>query len=228
MSCCGYVLTDERVGDLICENCGKLTKDLKEDKWDRTKIQHDFIETICSNNNIVKVIEEEAIFLFYKRNEKRDNNAFAAYCIYSACKIHHAARSLIEIAKMCFINVADIAHYNVDEIEILPSDLVERALDKLEITSFRQKIKIKQFSDIIFNELLRCSPPQSALAVAIFTLNKDRHISQNLIAKVCDTSLSCVRRLCRIYKNDICKLQLLIEERSTDKGLFYKELSKKI
>ena len=114
-------------------------KDLKEDKWTRTKFQHDFFETICSNNNIVKVIEEEAIFQFYKHNEKPDKFAFAAYCIYSACKIHHAARSLIEISKMCFVNVADITRYNSVEVDIIPSDLVEHALDKLEITSFKQK-----------------------------------------------------------------------------------------
>ena len=93
----------------------------------------------------------------------------------------------------------------------------------LEITSFRQKIRIKQLSGLIFNELLRCSPPQSALAVAIFTLVKDKHISQKEIAKVCDTSLLCLRRLCQIYKNDISKLQLLVEERSTNKVFYYKE-----
>ena len=223
MNCCGYVLIDERIGDLVCEKCGKLMKDLNEEKWTRTKFQHDFIETICSNNNIVKVIEEEAIFQFHKYNEKLNNFAFAAYCIYYACKIHHAARSLIEISKMCFVNVADIARYNSDEIDIIPSDLVERALDKLEITSFRQKSRIKQLSDLIFDELLRCSPPQSALAVAIFTIVKDKHITQNKIANVCDTSLSCLRRLCRIYKNDVNKLQLLVNEHSTNKVFYYKE-----
>ena len=64
---------------------------------------------------------------------------------------------------MCFVNVADIGRYNIDEIGIIPSDLLERVLDKLEITSFRLKVRIKQLSDIIFNDLLRCSPPNQRL-----------------------------------------------------------------
>ena len=43
--------------------------------------------------------------------------------------------------------------------------------DKLEITSFRQKSKIKQLSDLIFDELLRCSPPQSAPSQKTFRRN---------------------------------------------------------
>lgn len=220
MICCGYIITDERTGDSICEKCGKLEKDLRKHITFFTKLQHDFIETVCSNNHIAKVIEEEAIFQFYNSKEQAKSNAFAAYCIYLACTIHQAARSLIEIAKMCFVNVSDISYFKTDEIDIIPSDLTERALEKLEISSFKFKVRVKHFSDIIFNDLLRCSPPQSALAVAVVALNNDKTVTQNAIAKACDTSLSCLRRLCRIYKNDISNLLLIFDEQSTKK-VFY-------
>ncbi len=222
MNCCGYAITDQRTGDVVCSGCGRLEQNLRDTQnivcFTR---RHEFIETVCANNHIAKVIEEEAIFHFFKGTKNRENNTFAAYCIYLACKTHNAARSLVEVAKMCFVSVFQITQYNTNEIEISPSELAERAFEKLDITSFTEKKEIKQLADALFCSLLRCSPPQSALAVAISAIHKNA-LTKNCIAYACDTSPSCLRRLCRVYKHEIEEFKSLSFEQSSV-SLFYQE-----
>ena len=223
MICCGYIINDHRSGDLICEKCGKIQTNLDSDIALNLPLQrHDFIETVCANNHISKIIENEAISYYFKQRKKPDNNAYAAYCIYIACKTHDAARSLIEISKMCFVNINEIGHYNQGEINILPSDIAERALANLDIFDYTLIKSVKKLSDVIYHDLLRGSPPQSALAVAVFTLCDLKHLTQNRIAKACDTSSSCLRRLYRIYKQDIEKIKSIHLEQ-LNRPLFYNE-----
>lgn len=220
MECCGYMIHDDRVGDLICSNCGKLERNLVVTPKNYSLKSHDFIETVCSNNHIAKVIEEEAIFQYFKERKNKNDTSFAAYCIYAACKAHNAGRSLLEIAKMCYLDVGEITRPNYGEIDISPSEIAERALEKLDLSSFSFKNEVKELSDILFNDLLRCSPPQSALAVAITALCNAKEISHTQVARACDTSPSCLRRLCRIYKCEIENERSLFKKR-LKKALFY-------
>ncbi len=223
MQCCGYVIYNERQGDLICENCGRIERYLKVPSIPLVQnFKHDFIETVCSNNHISKIIEEEAIHQYYKSNPQNNKEAFAAYCIYFACNKHNVPRSLIEIARICFININDITKFNTVDINILPSDLAERVFNKLDITSYSLKRDIKKLSDILFNDLLRCSPPQSALAVAILTACNKERLDLKIIAQACDTSASCLRRLSKIYKNETLNLWSHHIEQS-NQTVFYSE-----
>ena len=212
-NCICYFVIDERRGDEICLRCGLIRPFYKTVfNFTSEPVSNDFIKTICGNNNIVKCIENEALLKFSKKNDT--TNSFAAYCIYYACKKHTAARTLSEIAEMCFISQSEILkHENSFQSPIKPSDLTARACYRLGIDSFLFQDETSKLADELFNNLLINSPPQSVLAVAIFVLcsvchkkGKIRKRKQNEIARACHISASCIRRLFRVYKEEILTL----------------------
>lgn len=205
MKCCGeFMLYDNHTGDNVCKNCGKAEAFLPPPIFFQEKNRkNEFISNICANNHLPLSLENSAIYLFEKgspRNKKK--NSFAAYCIYRACKQEKVGRSLVEISRMCFIPTVDISAFLLDEEELKPEYLIERICEKLGVRDYSRKKEISDFSAILYANCFRCSPPQSSIAVAL-AFQKDLHLNQLDIAKACDISLSCLRRLCRTYKREI-------------------------
>lgn len=212
---CMYII-DEHVGDEICLRCGSIRQLFSIPlNLEPVLISSDFIRTVCANNHIVKCIEDDALLKFSKQNKK--TNSYAAYCIYYACKRHNAPRTLFEISTMCFVSQSDILKHDIDSQKVIkPSDLVARVCYRLDIDSFAFSREAGRVSDELFKNLLVNSPPQSVLAVGIYVLcsickhSKSTKKSQSEIARACHVSTSCIRRLYRVYKEEILTLVTLI------------------
>lgn len=219
MDCvCDYII-DERRGDEICLRCGSIRPFYYPMPAIETEtVTSDFIKTVCANNNIVKCIEDEALYKFSKKSDR--SNTYAAYCIYYACKKHQVPRTLNEISKICFVSQSNILKYeNVSQKVIKPSDLTTRVCYRLGIDNFIFHNQASEISDELFNNLLINSPPQSVLAVGIYVLTIICKIKilQNEIARACHVSTSCIRRLYRVYKEEILTLVTLILNRPCEK-----------
>ena len=205
MKCCeSYEILDERTGDIVCTNCARVEQTLIKFNPLSSFIENEFLQNICANNHIVKRIEEEAAYLFNQKKpvKKTKQQAYASYCLYLACKKEGVGRSLIEIGNMCDVSVSDIAAFiSIDEIELTPSQLCSRVCHRLDISNFKTITEIEKLSTLLYTELLRCHPPQSALALAIFTLIKGKSLTN--IAHMCDISVSSLRRLSKVYKTEL-------------------------
>ncbi len=212
MVCCnGYKILDARGGVTVCEKCGKNEQYLTDTVNGCSIEEHfEYIQNICANNHLVKSIEAEAEHLFFtnRRGARKNGEAFAAYCIYVACKNQNVGRSLIEIARMCYVPLSLLSSFHVDSNEELkPSNLVARICAKLDIISFLIVKDIENMSDILYTGLLNSGPPNSAVAVAIVLVTKNVGLAK--IAWACDISASCLRRICKIYKLELKELEAL-------------------
>lgn len=211
MDCVCDFIIDERRGDEICLRCGSIRPFYYPLPPAETEIvTSDFIKTVCTNNHIVKCIEDEALYKFSKKSDR--SNAYAAYCIYFACNKHNAPRTLNEISKICFVSQSNILKYETKTQKVIkPSDLTTRVCYRLGIDSFIFHNQVSKISDELFNNLLINSPPQSVLAVGVYVLSMICGLKtlQNEIARACHVSTSCIRRLYRIYKEEILTMVTL-------------------
>ena len=110
MECCGYLINDHHLGEEICENCGKSISTIYSDNT-FVEEEDDFIEyldNVCANNHISKIISDEAKTIFNKNNNDKSKE-YLAYCLYQASIIHDAGRTLQEISKMFGISSTSIA-----------------------------------------------------------------------------------------------------------------------
>ncbi len=210
MSCCsGYKLIDSRTGDQVCETCGKLERYLHTHEYDNLIDRRcEFIQNICANNHIMKSIETQAEYLFFKNRYYTGNNtdAYAGYCIYEACKNQNVGRSLVEIAKMCDLPLSQLSKFcSVGNTEVRPRNLIARVCYKLGITGFPLICAIENMSEKLYTELLNSGPPNSAAAAAISVLVES--LKPAKIAWACDISPSCLRRICKIYKKELSELK---------------------
>ena len=205
MACCGnFLIYDSHTGDNICPTCGKSEVCLNDNEQypvAKPSVENEFIGDVCANNHLPSCIELEATVLFSKGSSKNKKQlAFAACCIYQACKQQNVGRSLIEVSRMCFIPPGEISAFLLDERELRPEELVERICWKLGIADYSRKKQISLLSENIYTYHLRCSPPQSSIAVAISEIMQETPLSQTDIARACDISPSCLRRLNKTYK----------------------------
>ena len=212
MSCCnGYKILDARGGVTVCEKCGKNEQHLIDTVNNGFIEKHfEYIQNICANNHLTNSIETEAEHLFFKnrKGSRKNGETFAAYCIYIACKNQNVGRSLIEVARMCYVPLSLLSSFHVDSNEELkPSNLVVRICAKLSITAFPLVKNIENISDKLYTGLLNSGPPNSAVAVAIVVATKNVGLAK--IAWACDISSSCLRRICKIYKLELKELQSL-------------------
>ena len=91
-----------------------------------------------------------------------------------------------------------------------PSDLVERIAYNLNIASYKTKSEIKIFADYLHDNFLRCSPPRSSVAISIVEKVTNSQPAVEIVARNCDISLSCLRRLRRVYKEEIAAVHQAI------------------
>ena len=66
-----------------------------------------------------------------------------------------------------FCTYKKLSQYVTGDIELKPSDLVERIAYNLNITSYKTKSVIKIFADYIHDNFLCCSPRRSSFAISI-------------------------------------------------------------
>ncbi len=231
MMCCGgYEILDHREGDLICAICGKTEQHLSNEIFISQKNEeHEFIQDICANNHIVKAIEHETINLINKGSmTNKKKNSFAAHCLYLACKKHGAGRTLFEISKMCFISSSEISHYNdLSDIELDPCQLCARTCEKLDLSDFILVNRIEKLSTQLYKNLLRCSPPQSALAVAIFLTTQQSNLTVVQIANACGISSSSLRRLCKVYNKELNEIMSLLPSHLSSEPVYYNKKNDK-
>ena len=141
MNCCQVnLIFDVHTGDNICPLWGKSATNLDPiiSTNEKTEI-NEFHENICANNNIPKSIENEATYLFIKGKKKQEQNVYAAVCLYQAFLNQSVGRSLLEISRLCFVPITKLSQYVTGDIELKPSDLVERIAYNLNITSYKTK-----------------------------------------------------------------------------------------
>lgn len=231
MKCCGkFMLYDQHEGEYVCDVCYNFFKSFAPvlNYPELDKITCSFIETVCANNHIYKCIERDALKKFRQRKDR--SQAFGAFCIYHACKIHKVGRTLSETAAMCFVSVPEISKYDREcSIEILPSQLTARFCANLNITLFKVQKKISRIADMLYSKLLLGSPPQSAIALAIYVLSqiyeKDSFplkLSLQSIAETCGVSTNCIRRLFKVYKEELFELvPLCLEPAKNTQLRFY-------
>ena len=168
MECCGYLINDHHLGEEICENCGKSISTIYSDNT-FVEEEDDFIEyldNVCANNHISKIISDEAKTIFNKNNNDKSKE-YLAYCLYQASIIHDAGRTLQEISKMFGISSTSIAKKEkIPGKGIYPSDLVSRVCFAIDMTQYKIQRELKTFSNNAFN-ILPCCPPQSVLALCL-------------------------------------------------------------
>ncbi|MEO1763778.1 MAG: hypothetical protein AAFR83_17820 [Cyanobacteria bacterium J06629_18] len=172
-------------------------------------VTNEYLKTICGNNNIAKCVEDMALWKFNQRSINTNN--FAAFCLYYAFKACNVPRTLTEVSKMCFVTQSDIIKYEREENQrpIKPSDLTSRACYRLGLDNFQLQMQVSAVADEIYKTLLRNSPPQSVLAITLYVLSSILKWSKRIkrdTAWACHVSISCVRRLYRIYKADILEI----------------------
>jgi len=227
MSCCDYIVYDHHTGNEICSGCGKLpnlspykidyTSLHKEDKRVRPKRKIiERLEETCAKNNIPSAIVDQALYYF---NGKRAGLESAAFCLYKACNDFCASRSLKEIACMFDLPV-DSIKMKEEQTEIVatkPSELAYRICVKLGVTKFAEIQLIGNRADMCYSDIMMSCPPQSALAVNLYMHLESSAQYENTtklirnISTACDISVSCTRRLIRVYKKQIqflCQLSI--------------------
>jgi len=203
MKCCGkFLIYDQHSGIDYCDICGYFTTHFvkleSNEEFFEFPIGSDFIETVCVNNHM----------------------GFAAYCIYYACKKQQVGRTLTEISTMCSVPISEIIKYEEDcTIELLPSHLVARFCAYLNIRDFNIEKQIAKFSDLLYSKLLLSSPPQSVVALAIYVVLMEKYANLDItltdIATTCGISVSCIKRLFKIYKKEILELLSLSSRAKT-------------
>jgi len=223
MKCCGkFLIYDHHSGIDYCDICGYFTTHFvkleSNEEFFEFPIGSDFIETVCVNNHICKSLEQEALYIFKKRSTR--TMGFAAYCIYYACKKQQVGRTLTEISTMCSVPISEIIKYEEDcTIELLPSHLVARFCAYLNIRDFNIEKQIAKFSDLLYSKLLLSSPPQSVVALAIYVVLMEKYANLDItltdIATTCGISVSCIKRLFKIYKKEILELLSLSSRAKT-------------
>ena len=164
MNCCeANLIFDAHTGDNICPLCGKSATNLEPIISTNETIEiNELLENICANNNIPKSIENEATYLFMKGGKKQECDVYAAFCLYQVFSNQNMGRSLLEISKLCFVPITKLSQYDTGDIELKPSDLVERIALNLNIMSFKTICEIKIFPDYLHDNFLR-----SSVAIAI-------------------------------------------------------------
>jgi len=129
------------------------------------------------------------------RIRQRKCTCFTAFCLYESCSHFEASRTYKEIANDFNITVTNIVKCcrNSEKSHInwtKPSDLSPRVFYNLNITDRKQRMKLSKRADYIFMHVLRSSPPQSALALAIL---EEGLIPLKQIANICNISPQCLR-----------------------------------
>ena len=216
--CCeANKIYDHHEGIDVCKTCGRVLSDLVLEHTTQvnnkihkiSNIHHDYLNTleiICENHHIPRNIEEYTIYLISTEKKKLCLPIIAAH-LYFSCHKFNASRTIKEISSMFKLNPPSIKEFC--SLNILPSEITERVCMKLGNASFSIIKRIKYVSDYFYNHILLSSPPQSALGITlcIFASNFIPALKIEDIAASCELSLSCLRRLCRIYKSDLCELQ---------------------
>jgi len=229
MSCCGYIVFDSHTGDEICDSCAKvITNHCPKPSYSYipkpvlcSKAEA-FVQDICANNNVAKCIELSALDRIASKKKCPLNEA--ALALYLAFKDHDVGRSVLEVAAMCGIHVTEIIKCETRFTrEILPSELSARIFDPLNIDNYQVKKSINKLADLIFSKLLHCSPPQSALALAVVhTISCTDYRTKNNVSRTCGITPSCLRRLQKIYNTEILQLQTEVNQPATEQHLnFY-------
>lgn len=224
--CCGYILYDEHTGDNVCESCGKIISTLpspiitKDNNESICNLINEFID-IASNNQVSQCIIDRTLNLYNKGKQKGRSILISSF--YKACVIEQVPRSIKEISDMFKINFSEILKYTGD-YNIKPSDLSQRICNKLGITKYCHIKNIDAVSDGLFKYIFINSPPQSCLAVAILNSYPENAppISIAKIANTCQVSLSCIRRLNRLYKVRKSNDLLLVENGNQAKNILSK------
>ena len=229
MNCCqANLIFDAHTADNIRPLCGKSVTNLDPIISTNETIEiNEYLEKICAKNNIPKSIENEATYLFLKGRKKQEQDVYAAVCLYQAFLNQNMGRFLLEISRLCFVPITKLSQYVTGDIEIKPSDLLERIVYNLNITSYKTKCEIKIFADYLHDNFLRCSPPRSSVDISIVEKVTNPQPSVEIAAQNCDISLSCLQRLRRVYKEEIAAVHRTIANKPVwVKGETYHEPEK--
>ena len=201
MSCCGYVLHDQVTGLDICDNCGHAIDNINffiPPLISNVK-DVELISNICANNHIPEAISSYASHL-YEVGDKQ-TEVYSAYCVYKACNFFNASRTLKEICVMFGVPYKEVTKHDII-ISIKPSELLPRICIKLKIENFKLITELAKKVDEVYTYVLISSPPQSIIALVLHVC-PFVHFSINQIAEACEISLSCLRRLARLYTSQI-------------------------
>lgn len=215
-----YVIHDVHTGDAICSACGKIVGPSFQDipihqyhspAWCPGAC--DFLIDVCSNNNISFCMIDDACEYLKKYSAENlhhssNKKVLAAKALYETCFKHQVPRSIKEISDMCNIKEHDLSALCGGICELLPSDLVERILQRLDTKdpiSFQLTKEIKKKANYFFDNILDSSPPKSSIALALIHFVNKGVINANMrqIAQACHISLVCLRRLCYKYPSYI-------------------------
>jgi len=214
MECCGYLISDEHEGTQICVNCHQSFNDLKNYGTNmdselsfiqnNTKVLLEQLKNVCANNHIEQSVEKLCSDYLLKIEKPKINDVI--YCLHKACSYLGGARSLKEISDMFQLPVKNLSMYEGIADIVNPSDLVARACNRLAITRFQDIVTIGKKADDLRDTFLSASPPQSAVALAIMKhVQTCKFLSITLvdIAQASGVSISCLRRLNRLYKKEM-------------------------
>lgn len=196
--CCNaYLIHDQRVGDEICENCGRAERYYedtflkKEDIVISGSIEVE-LKKICDNNNFQNIIFEKALSVLRMKKGKKTIEQ-AALSLHTACQFLNVPRTLKEISSMFFIRTNSLSKKDEGLISLTrPSQLAVRVLSSLNITSLSLVEKISSRADKLFFNVLVSVSPQTALAVSI--IMEQPELGLNTVAKHCHISVQTLKK----------------------------------